>query len=105
LLEELQSEVPGVVLAAVTESLRHPLHRHLVADSIGPLLVHPDPSVARATCVAIGRLGSNRAVPWLLAALRQHDPELREYAAAALRRLTGLDLPPQHARWSRALAG
>ena len=105
LLEDLQSQVPGVVLAAVSEALRHPLHRHVVADALGPLIAHADPGVARSVCVAIARLDSSHSVPWLLAALQQPDPELQGHAAKALRRLTGLDLPPDHEAWSRALSG
>jgi HEAT repeat protein len=104
-LEDLQSKVPGVVLAAVTEALRHPLHRHVVADALGPLLAHPDPAVARGVCVAIARLQSSHSVPWLLAALKQADPELSSHAAQALHLLTGLDLPAEHDAWSRALSG
>jgi HEAT repeat protein len=105
LLEDLQSQTPGVILAAVSEVLRHPLHRHVVADALGPLIAHADPGVARSVCVAIARLDSSHSVPWLLAALQQSDPELQSHAAQALRRLTGLDLPPDHDAWSRALSG
>jgi HEAT repeat protein len=105
LLEDLSSDVPGVVLAAVAEALRHPFHRHALAEALGPLCIHPDPWVARGVCAAIPRLESARSVPWLLAALRQPDPELQGHAAKALQRLTGLELLPEHDVWAAALSG
>jgi HEAT repeat protein len=104
LVASLHSEQPGVVLGAVSELLTHPLHRHEAAEALGPLVVHTDPHIARGVCVAIARLESSRAVPWLVDALMNPDPELRRLAGEALRSLTGLDLPAEHLVWSRILA-
>jgi HEAT repeat protein len=105
LIEGLRAEQSGLVLQSMAELARHPLHRHAVAEVIGPLLAHPDDSIARAACAAIARLESSRAVPWLLDALSRPDAELRRIACESLTRLTGLALPPDPLVWSRQLAG
>jgi len=103
-LERLHSEAEGIVLQAMAELLRHPLHRHAVAELLGPMLAHTDENVARASCTAIARLESSRAVPWLVDALTRSDPELRRIACESLTRLTGLALPPDPLVWSKLLA-
>jgi hypothetical protein len=42
-------------------------------------------------------------VPQLLDALERDDPRVVDAAAAALRAITGLDLPPEADAWSAAL--
>lgn len=104
LLDALQGDQEGVVLQAMAELSRHPLHRHVVAEAFGPMLAHADEHIARAACAAIARLESSRAMPWLLEALSRPDPELRRIAGESLVRLTGLALPPDPLVWSKLLA-
>lgn len=103
-LDRLHSETEGLVLQALAELQRHPLHRHAVAELLGPMLAHADENVARAACTAIARLESSRAVPWLVDALSRPDPELRRIACESLARLTGLALPPDPLAWAKLLA-
>lgn len=103
-IENLHSEQTGLVLQAMAELQRHPLHRHAVAEVFGPMLAHTDENIARAACAAIARLESSRAVPWLLEALSRPDPELRRIAGESLTRLTGLALPPDPLVWAKLLA-
>jgi HEAT repeat protein len=104
LIDALHGEQSGVVLQAVAQLVRHPLHRHAVADVLGPMLAHTDEHVARAVCAALASLESSRAVPWLVEALSRPDAELRRLAGAGLTRLTGLALPPDPLVWSKVLA-
>jgi HEAT repeat protein len=103
-LESLHSDQESLVLQSMAELLRHPLHRDAVAEILGPMLAHTEANVARAACAALARLESARALPWLLEALAQPDPELRRLACETLTRLTGLALPPDPLVWAKQLA-
>jgi len=91
------------LLRALSELERHPLQRRSIAAELGPLAIHADPLVARAACRALARTASRGAVPWLLEALASADERTRQESAAALRELTGLDLPPEAVLWWVAL--
>jgi HEAT repeat protein len=56
------------------------------------LATHPSPAVRAQICLALGRLGSERALPELVDVLRDGDPELRDKAAQALHEITGLEV-------------
>ena len=52
-----------------------------------PMLTDEDKEVGRIAAEALGRQGDRRAVPHLIAALRENYPLLRESAALALSHL------------------
>ncbi len=99
----LQSEDPAEAHKSLAALLEHPLWRHDLAEVIGPLALRADRPIAPAACVALGRLGSRRAIPFLLDAILSDKPEIRDHANAALRSITGLDLDADYIEWSRAL--
>ena len=88
---------------ALAQLLQYPLWRHELPDVIGPLAQRSDRPIAPAICVVLGRLGSRRAIPFLLEAVLSDQPEVQESANAALRSLTGLDLETDYIEWSRTL--
>jgi HEAT repeats len=103
LLEALRSDQSGEVLEAISLLAQHPFLRHGVAEAMGPLLVHPDAGVALSACDAIAKLGSSHPLSWLVSALSSSDERVRAAAHAALRQMTGLELPADSAQWAKAL--
>lgn len=65
---------------------------------IRPLLDPLRPELGRAAALALGALGDIEAVPEL-AALLEEGPGLRANAHWALRRITGLAIPPEREAW------
>ena len=103
LLEALRSDQTGEVLDAISVLAQHPFLRHGVAEAMGPLLVHPDAGVALSACDTIAKLGSSHPLSWLVSALSSSDERVRAAAHAALRQMTGLELPADAAQWAKAL--
>jgi len=87
---------------ASREALEHRLYRDRIAASFATALGRANPEEIRLACSALERLGSTVAVPALTACLNSEDPEVRRAAHAALRAITGLDLPPESDSWSEA---
>ncbi len=103
MLEDLGGADPGRAFQAVTDLVQHPFYRHELTDDLAALLARPEPGLPQAACSALVRLGSSRAVPWLVDALDSADEPTREQIAKGLRTLTGLDLPPEPSAWMVAL--
>ena len=82
---------------------RHRALRHRLVPHVGPLVGHPEPSVASTACATLGQLGSQEAVPWLVVALERESDGVAEDANEALKRLTGLQLPSDEGQWTAAL--
>lgn len=101
---QLDSEDPGQVFAALTQMLEHPYFRHAIAERVGTLLGRSDASIFAAACDALVSLRSGYGVQPLVEVLGLADAQRSALAYAALRKLTGLNLPPAHDGWSRALA-
>lgn len=99
LQEELASGEAGRVADAVRDLAGHRLFRHQAALAVLPLLGTADADLQRQGCIALGLLGSSRALPALLDKLEASDEGVRTAAHAALRKLTGLDLPPDVNAW------
>ena len=100
---ELSSRDPGHVLAAIKALGDRRLFRHDVAYMIASVVDHPRESIATAACAAIERLGSQRVVPDLVAALERSDEGVRRAASQALHTLTGERLPPDAEAWAEYL--
>ena len=99
----LKGEDPGEAHKSLAALLQHPLWRHELAEAIGPLVQRTDLPIASEVCTALGRLGSRRAIPYLLDAVLSDQPDVHAKANAALRILTGLELNADYLEWSQAL--
>ena len=84
---------------AMRELLAHPFGRDQTADALAGALPELDPAAQRMACDTLARLGSRRAVPALIELLFEPGEELRSAAWAALRSLTGEDLPAEPQLW------
>jgi HEAT repeat protein len=60
------------------------------------------PEVRKLACTALARLGSKAVVPELIASLDDEDDEVTAAALAALRSITGMDLPAVSQVWKAA---
>jgi hypothetical protein len=94
---------PALASQAVGELISHPFFRHEAAAAIAERLFDAEGELYATCCLALTGLASSRGTPGLLEALQRDDDGQRELAAASLHTLTGLDLEPVHAIWSRAL--
>lgn len=92
----------GPALEALRELGRHPIYASTIAPKISPALDHPAEVVGRATAQTLARLGDPRSLDALVDALDDDRPLVRDAAGAALRSITGHDLPPDDDAW-RAL--
>ena len=89
----------SVVKRAIAELAGHRLYRHELAAVLGTCLDRPEPDVVRMACEGLAQLESPVAVPGLAACLENPAPRVREAALAALRRITGRDLPGEPELW------
>jgi len=94
---------PAEAHKALAELVQHSLWRHELADLIGKLAHRTDRAITPAICVALGQLGSRRAIPYLLEAVLSDEPLVQGSANSALQNLTGLELYADYLEWSRAL--
>jgi HEAT repeat protein len=99
LVETLVSAPPGVANEALRELLRHPLYRHEAASVVAASLPQQPRAVALAACIELQHLGSRWALPGLVAALEQQQPQLRAAAWRTLRALTGAEHELTPALW------
>lgn len=105
LYQALESEDLALVGGALSKLGAHHLYRHESASRIGPMLSSENTDVVRAAIAALQRLGSRRAVPWLVDALEAaSDAQQRQLLTSALCSLTGLQLDPDSSAWQAALA-
>ena len=103
-LERLTAEEDAVVIMAVRELSERTLYRDRIAARLGPLVEsHPSPAVRGQVCLALTRLNSQVANPYLTVALDDEDPSVRDKAHRALRSIAGLPLPPDREAWIQAL--
>ena len=102
LFSRLETAKRPEALAIVQEVARRRYPRHPLAAELSRALSHPDNEVRRLTCVALGEFRSRTAVPALLVCLDDADPDVRIEAGRALHAVTGEDLPPVRAAWTRA---
>jgi HEAT repeat protein len=84
---------------AMRELLAHPFGRDQTADALAGALAELDPAAQLVACDTLARLGSRRAVPALIELLFEPGEELRNAVWAALRALTGEDLPAEPQLW------
>lgn len=108
---EAQSALAGLELAdevgrvrSLAELSSHRLFRHELAAELLWFLRRPEPQLVRAVCSTLGSLRSGVAVPGLIELLRHEDEAVRRQAHAALRSITGRELPMSHAAWAALLA-
>jgi len=100
---ELRSPDPARVTHAVALLCHHPLFKHRLAATLGPLLLGEDPGTAATACAALGQLGSRRAVPFLVARLEYPEDAVTADVRRTLEVLTGLSLPAAGEAWNEAL--
>jgi HEAT repeat protein len=108
LLEELvtaeESEEATTRVRAVLASLtEHRLHRDELFTHLEPLFAHERPRLRVLACQAAERLASRRALPTLVAMLRDVEENVVSAACAALRTFEGVILPPDPLVWSQRL--
>jgi hypothetical protein len=103
LLARLDGTDTADVLAAINEVAARRLFRDGLSRELQPLLRRGETVIVRNACSALGQLGSPSSVGPLIDALCHPDAEVRDEARRALGTITGLDLPPDPARWEEAL--
>lgn len=102
-LEQLGSDDPALVVAAVRSVGDRSLRRERLAAELAPLVEHDAPAVRAYACAGLGQLRVAATVEALVGALDDEEPAVRTQALRALRAITGKDLPPEREAWSRAL--
>lgn len=105
-LDRLRSTSIPQLLAALEEGGRHPLYAEQTLPWTLDALNSASERVRLVASETLGRLDSPAAIPALLEALGDESPPVAAAALAALRRLTGLDLPADAdvGAWRAALA-
>jgi len=99
LFVDLHAADPAVVVAALLEIGQHRAHREILAREVTAVLARPEPELASMAASLLGRLAVRRSIPDLREGLASNEPAVRESCVAALRRLTGKDLPADPAAW------
>lgn len=107
-LEELElalaSEDPVAPTRAVLRTLsEHRLHRDELVEQVRPLLEHERPRLRILACQALERMGSRRALPWLVACLLDPEESVVSAAHAALCTLERVRLGNEPAVWCERL--
>jgi uncharacterized protein (TIGR00725 family) len=74
-----------------------------IAAEFEALTLDHRPMVASTACSILGSLGRAASLPALLEGLQHRDPRVRDSAHRALKRMTGLPLPPNAALWRETL--
>lgn len=78
-------------------AVAHPSPAQAAIDGLVNALQDQDPGVRRQAAVALGELGSARAVPALIDATRDEQAEVRSSAATAIRQITTAHSAAAHA--------
>ena len=102
-IDALDSPETAKVLAAINAIVSRRLFRGELAAELARLLDHPNEGLRSLACTAMGQLGSSVEVPTLIDCLNDNTDAVRASAAHALKKITGLDLPPDPASWLDAL--
>jgi hypothetical protein len=102
LFEDLRHRDPARVVRALNELSGRRFQRDLIAREIAAALAQGQPEIRRSACAALGRLGSPAAIADLVRCLEDPSPLLAAQAWAALKLITGADLPAEAEAWSRA---
>jgi hypothetical protein len=100
--QRLNLAEPREVADALREILGHPLAREELAAAVPELLKSPWPALRTLACNTLADLRSKAAVERLVWALEDPDAGVMRAAHAALRRLTGFDLPLDPVAWQEA---
>ncbi|GEM_PF-2983860 len=98
-LADLACDEPARIAVAMGQIVRRRLFRDRLIGAILPLLGHPEPRIRRLACQGLGQLGSTAALPSLVDQLTDVDDSVVREAAAALRSLSGKNLPPDPETW------
>jgi HEAT repeat protein len=104
-VEALASGESGALSSVLRDVLAHPLGRSQVAEALLGLLPGLEPGAKALACAALARLRARAAVPALVELLFETDPAVREAAWAALRALTGENLPAEPRLWEEYAFG
>lgn len=91
--------------ASLRTLLAHPLGRDRVGEGLCAALDQFEPGAKVIACETLARLGARRAVPSLVDLLVDPASEVRQAAWAALRVLTGEELPPEPRLWEEYAFG
>lgn len=91
--------------ASLRKLMAHPLGRDRVGEGLCAALDGFEPGAKVIACSALAALGARRAVPALVDLLVDPTPEVRQAAWAALRALTGAELPPEPQLWEEYAFG
>lgn len=102
LFKRLRENDPAVVADALRTILTHPLAQRELATALPDLLKSRWKALRILACRTLADLGAREAVGRLVWALEDPDVEVATAAHAALRSLTGLDLPREPAAWHQA---
>ena len=101
--EMLASSRPEDATRAIRDVAGHRLARDLRSRKLAGALQHADAYVRHLAAEALAQSGSRAAAPALVEALADPTPAVADAALAALRAITGLELPPQADLWHAAL--
>jgi len=103
LLGDLESDDEARIAAAIRSFSGHPLFREEARELIEDRVFGDAVPLRTVACVALGRMVSHASAPILVAALQDRDEGVRNAAYAALRRVTGKDLPNDIDAWEAAV--
>lgn len=101
-LQRLRNHDPAYVAAALRALLAHPLAHRELAAALPDLLKNRTPALRILACRALAEIGAREATEKLVWALEDPQPDVVHAAHAALRTLTGLDLPAEPEAWQAA---
>jgi len=104
ILEVLDGGDLKVTSEAIHELVSHRMFRHDAAIAIRPLLLREEAETQRTACVALGLVGSARALPWLLEKFGSFDESVRNEAYTAMKKITGLALPLDDDSWRTVIS-
>ena len=99
LANRLDGANEALVAATIRDMAHRRLHRHDLADVLAETLDHASPEIRALACQALGQLRSERAVEALIRALGDKYDSVQTAAGAALRSITGRDLPATREAW------
>ena len=99
---QLRSNEAADVSSALREISTHPLARDELRAALPELLRNRWPAIRVLACRSLAEHHAEEAVPKLVWALEDRADEVSKAAHAALRSITGLDLPCDPAAWQAA---
>ncbi len=105
LLEQLSAAPPAQAVKLMRELALHPALRESTSSEIARLLRSDETASATFAARTLGQLGASSALQPLIDALFDSRPEVRDAAAASLRRITGAELDDHAHSWRAWLEG